>query len=395
MSGGVDSSVAAALLRRAGLRRRRRDDAPVDRSDPDARTGRRQCCGVEDVDDARAVAQRLGIPHYTLEPRAAVQRAASSTTSSMSTRSGRTPNPCLACNEHIKFRALLDRALALDADYFATGHYARRVERRRQRRAAARAAIRTRTSPTCCTRSGRRELRRMLFPLGELLQGGGACAGARASGCRVTDKPDSVEICFVPGQRLSRVRRRARSRPQPGAIVDEQRRRRRASTAASSTSPSASARGWALFGERRFVTAIRPEDNVVVIGPEDALLTTTLYADDLRWTQGAPPAPTIAASRENPLPQIALPARQWSADGDRATVTFERPAAGRHARAGRRLLSRRRGRWRRHASAQRPPSAASSGRAAPRKARLARWARSRYLNRPLSRPSHACSRTRR
>src|SRR5438132_3611142 len=128
MSGGVDSSVAAALLQEQGY-----DVIGVTMRlwtvpDPDGLSGRRQCCSVEDVDDARAVAQTLGIPHYTLNlEKQFNERVVDNFVAEYA--AGRTPNPCLACNEHIKFKALLERALALDCDYLATGHYARRVER--------------------------------------------------------------------------------------------------------------------------------------------------------------------------------------------------------------------------------------------------------------------------
>src|SRR4051812_40694008 len=124
MSGGVDSAVAAGLLVRQGY-----DVVGITmrlwtKDDPEGRVNQKRCCGVEDVDDARAAAEVLGIPHYVLNLEEEFGKRVVQYFIDEYER-GRTPNPCLACNEHVKFRALLDRALAFDADYLATGHYAR------------------------------------------------------------------------------------------------------------------------------------------------------------------------------------------------------------------------------------------------------------------------------
>ena len=130
MSGGVDSAVAAGLLARQGY-----DVIGITMrlwtlDDPDAPRGKKRCCSVEDTDDARAAADVLGIPHYVMNMEREFHERVMDYFVAEYGR-GRTPNPCLACNEHVKFRALLDRAVALEADYLATGHYAR-IERSRR-----------------------------------------------------------------------------------------------------------------------------------------------------------------------------------------------------------------------------------------------------------------------
>src|SRR3954471_17128703 len=124
MSGGVDSAVAAGLLVRAGY-----DVIGITMrlwtvEDPDAPRAKKRCCSVEDTDDARRAADVLGVPHYVLNMEREFHDRVIDYFVAEYGR-GRTPNPCLACNEHVKFRALLDRAVALDADYLSTGHYAR------------------------------------------------------------------------------------------------------------------------------------------------------------------------------------------------------------------------------------------------------------------------------
>jgi tRNA-specific 2-thiouridylase len=319
MSGGVDSSVAAALLVEQGY-----DVVGVTMRlwtvpEPDAPTGRKQCCSVEDVDDARAVAQVLGIPHYVMN----LERQFNRDVVDYFLReyqNGRTPNPCLACNEHIKFKALLERAIALDAAFLATGHYARRVERD-GRFSLLRAVDADKDQSYVLYTLGQAELGRTLFPLGELHKTE-VRAVARRLGLSVSEKPDSVEICFVPGNDY-RTFVAARTEARPGPIVDES--GEVVGTHAGLTNYTVGQRkGIGAFGERRFVTALRPGENAVVIGPEEALLSTTLYASDLRWTYGAPPPPDEPLDvkiryKASPMPALV------TADGDLATVRFERP----------------------------------------------------------------------
>src|SRR5712692_8404377 len=165
MSGGVDSSVAAGLLLQAGyevlgvtMRLWAVEDAAASRH-------HKRCCSVEDTDDARAAADVLGIRHYVLN----LERQFAEGVVDRFVREyslGRTPNPCLACNDRVKFRPLLDHALALDANYLATGHYAR-VKKGAHGIELWRAVDATKDQSYFLYTLGQRELGRTLFPIGD------------------------------------------------------------------------------------------------------------------------------------------------------------------------------------------------------------------------------------
>ena len=166
MSGGVDSAVAAALLHREGY-----DVVGVTlrlytEADDTTLRSRRTCCGVEDVADARAAAQRIGIPHYVLNMEREFERDVIDVFTS-AYAAGRTPNPCLACNDRIKFSTLLDRANAMGIEQLATGHYAR-IREHAGRRTLHAAADDAKDQSYVLYTLGQDQLARLHFPLGDL-----------------------------------------------------------------------------------------------------------------------------------------------------------------------------------------------------------------------------------
>ena len=216
MSGGVDSSVTAALLAEAGYEvvgitlQLYAQDAP--RARPGA------CCAGEDIYDARRVADRLGIRHYVLDYEARFREAVIEDFADSYLR-GETPIPCVRCNERVKFRDLLDVARDLGADALATGHYVRRVAGPGGP-VLHRAVDRSRDQSYFLFATTPAQLAFLRFPLGGM-QKEQVRAHAERLGLAVAAKPDSQDICFVPSGRYAGVIERLRpGAAEPGAIVD-------------------------------------------------------------------------------------------------------------------------------------------------------------------------------
>lgn len=321
MSGGVDSAVAAGLLVRSGYEVIGITMRLWTLDNPDAPVGKKRCCSVEDTDDARQAADVLGIPHYVLNMEREFRDRVVDYFVAEYGR-GRTPNPCLACNEHVKFRALLDRAVALEADFLATGHYARIERAPGGRWRLLRAVDDAKDQSYVLYTMGQAELARTLFPVGAQAKPQ-IRALAHEMGLLLADKPDSADICFVPdGDYKSFVRRRLPQaagvmRDASGSVIGEH------DGIAGFTIGQRRGLGVAL-GEKRFVTGIDPELNVITIGSEDDLMSRALIAEQLNWVAGAPPGPIRAhvkvRYRTPPAPATVTPLA-----GGRARAVFDRP----------------------------------------------------------------------
>ena len=324
MSGGVDSSVAAALLMEQGY-----DVVGVTmrlwtEERPDELKGHQQCCSVEDVDDARRVAGQLGIRHYVMnfedEFRAKVVDNFIAEYSA-----GRTPNPCVRCNEHIKYRALLDRLPALDADFVATGHYARVVQPdpcHGGHHRLLRAVDESKDQSYVLYMLSQEQLRHLLLPIGWLTKAQ-VRDHARRLGLDTADKPDSVEICFVPGNDY-RSFVEERTELVPGEMRDE------------TGAPMGEHRGIAAYtvgqrkglgvamGEPRYVTGIDAATNIVTIGPEEDLFADTVEVEEVRWVAGEPAGAGSGLEAKARYKAEPAAARLVEVEGDRARVRFEK-----------------------------------------------------------------------
>jgi tRNA-specific 2-thiouridylase len=320
MSGGVDSSVAAGLLLRRGYEVIGVTMRLWTQEDPAAPMHHRRCCSVEDTDDARAAADVLGIPHYVLNLEREFARDVVDYFVEEYGR-GRTPNPCLACNQHVKFRSLLEMSAALGAEYLATGHYAR-IDRLDGRYRLLRGADRSKDQSYVLYTLGQRELSRLLFPLGgyrkeEVRQ------LAAEMGLAVAEKPDSVEICFVPGDDYwAFIAQRV---PQAeGVLVDVDGRVLGRHRGVAGFTVGQRRRLGVALGERRFVTGVDPLRNVVTLGTEEDLFADRLFAEGVHWVGGTAPGGELEADVKIRYRTPASPAVVRSADGG-AQVRFERP----------------------------------------------------------------------
>ena len=287
MSGGVDSSVAALLLVRQGyevigvtmrLWTEQRADLPP---------ASRRCCSVEDVEDARRVCQVIDVRHYFLNFEREFQRHVVDYFVREYDR-GRTPHPCLACNDKIKFDFLLRRAMFLDADYIATGHYAR-IRSNGRRLRLLKGVDQGKDQSYVLFTLAQRELGRLLLPVGEYSKDRVRALAADA-GLPVAHKPDSQEICFIPDGDYRRFVGE-RTRPRPGDIVDTE-------GAVLGRHPGiqfftiGQRRGLGLngnTGEARYVVKIDAKTNRVFLGSKEDLARDTLWASGVSYTSGQVP----------------------------------------------------------------------------------------------------------
>ncbi|GAB3410750.1 tRNA 2-thiouridine(34) synthase MnmA [Schumannella luteola] len=290
MSGGVDSAVAAARLVEAG-----HDVVGVhlalSRNRGTLRTGSRGCCTVEDALDARRAANLLGIPFYVWD---FSERFADDVVDDFISEyaAGRTPNPCLRCNERIKFAAVLEKALALGFDAVATGHYAEIREDADGHRELHRAAAWAKDQSYVLGVLTAEQLEHAVFPLGATPSKDEVRAEAAARGLTVAAKPDSYDICFIPDGD-TRGWLADKMGAEPGEILDQ-------SGAKVGTHAGAHAftvgqrKGLNLGvpapdGRPRFVLEVRPVTNQVVVGPKEALAVAELAGSRFSWA-GRPPA---------------------------------------------------------------------------------------------------------
>ena len=323
MSGGVDSSVTAALLAEAGYEVVGITLQLYAAGGPRARPG--ACCAGEDIYDARRVADRLGIRHYVLDYEARFKEAVIDDFADSYLR-GETPIPCVRCNERVKFRDLLALARDLGADALATGHYVRRVAGPKGPELH-RAVDGARDQSYFLFATAQEQLEFLRFPLGDMPKER-VRAHAERLGLGVADKPDSQDICFVPSGRYAGVIERLRpGAAEPGDIVDEAGRvlGRHEGIIHYTVGQR---RGLGIAGpEPLYVLAVDAARREVVVGPHEALLRDRVFTGPLAWIGGDAPAPgeeraVVARLRSSHPGASARLAR--GADGT-AEVTLDEP----------------------------------------------------------------------
>lgn len=314
MSGGVDSSAAALLLKKAGY-----DITGITlklfSSDRD-----RVCCGIKGIEEARRIAVEIGIPHYVWDFQEVFEERVIKNFL-REYRKGRTPNPCILCNRYIKFDLLIRRAEEVGMDYIATGHYVRTFydpEIKRYRLFKGK----YRDESYFLYSLNQKQLSHTLFPLGELGKSE-VRKTAKRFGLRVADKPSSQEICFVSDNHYSFLKEKIGRTPGPifdtgGNYIGEHK------GIAGHTIGQRKGLGIAR-GRRMYIVKIEPDRNVLILGEEREVYAKTLVADNLHLVSRdrlESPLKIEARIRYNSKEEEAL---LIPLDRDRVRVEFKFP----------------------------------------------------------------------
>ena len=324
MSGGVDSSVAAHLLKQQGydvIGLFMRTGVHGDESThiPAHKKG---CCSAVDAGDARRVADRLQIPFYALDFEEEFGRIIDYFADEY--LAGRTPNPCVMCNNWLKFGKLWSYGQELEADYIATGHYAR-VLQREGLTELHRAVDEDKDQSYVLFGLARTILPRLLFPVGGYTKDE-IRAIARSVDLGVADKPDSVEICFVPnGDHAAMIRRRRPALATAGHIVDKEGNRLAEHDGIERFTIGQRKGLRFAAGERRYVLQIVPGENEVVVGTQEDLLSDGLIASGVNWLIEPQYNAPLTCSVKIRYRHSAVPAKVVALPDSGARVEFARP----------------------------------------------------------------------
>lgn len=327
MSGGVDSSAAACLLKREGYEviGMTLKTWPKELCDTVPKT--QTCCSVRDIEDARAVADRLDIPFYVVEASAPFK------TNVMdyfveSYSQGRTPNPCVVCNRKVKSGILLERAQALGIDRLATGHYASVVKDERTGRYSVRQAVDPNKDQSYVLfQLTQQQLARLILPMGRLSKTE-VRSVAREAGLEVADKPESMELCFIPdGDTQGFLKARVPQAFTPGDIVDR----------GGNVLGKHQGIGAYTVGQRKglgiaqgrplYVVELDAAANRVVVGDETELAAASCRVEELHWMaidglRGPREAEVKVRYRGVRHPALLTP------EGSSVRVEFRKPVSG-------------------------------------------------------------------
>jgi tRNA-uridine 2-sulfurtransferase len=333
MSGGVDSSVAACLLREQGyevtglfMRTGVSEPAGADGVEAEGAESacsprHRGCCSAVDASDARSVAGRLGIPFFALNFKDQFDQIIDYFADEY--ERGRTPNPCVMCNEHLKFGRLAEYGRAVGADFVATGHYAR-IEEHGGHCRLMRGIDSAKDQSYVLFGIGRDMLARTLLPIGAMTKAE-VRDHARRFGLPLSDKPDSQDICFVPDRDYARVVRERRPEAfRPGSIRDaEGKEVGRHEGIPNFTIGQRRGLGVAM-GLPVYVTGIDPATDTVTIGTREQLESNQLTSADMRWLVD-PPSGSFRADVKIRYAHQPTPATVEMLSTHRVRVSFDTP----------------------------------------------------------------------
>ncbi len=323
MSGGVDSSVAAYLLKQqghqvTGLMLRLWSEPGKENSN--------RCCTPDSVAQAKKVASILDIPFYVIDAKDVFYDQVV-TTFLDGYAAGITPNPCLACNRHIRFDHLFNRAMAIGADLFATGHYVSLVTDREGNKLLRRAVDDGKDQSYVLHVLEQSILRQCIFPIGEHPKAQ-IRQIAESIGLPVAKRPDSQDLCFLAGEDYRAfLRRHLQSQTQPGEIVD---------TGGKVLGTHTGLHQYTI-GQRKGLGITTPEPyfvirkessaNRLVVGSATQLGSTRLTAGPITWSKGSPPIETTFAAmvKTRYSAKLAAAVVEWRPESDEVTITFEQP----------------------------------------------------------------------
>ncbi len=321
MSGGVDSSVAAGLLVHAG---HEVVGVTMKLWGGDSDTG---CCSVSDVDDARRVAQQLGIDFFVfnfgddfnrhvVDPYVASHAA------------GDTPNPCIECNRHLKFDRFLERATELGFDTVATGHHARVAIAPSGSLRVARGADALKDQSYVLSMLTQAELRRVVFPVGHLTKHE-VRQEAATLGLRTATKPDSQDVCFITSTKGRSGFLSTRIPLTPGRLVDHQTGEQVGTVPAVQLVTIGQRKGLGLAGddEPRYAVDVDVPNGIVSVGPAELLLTTDVRLGTLAWSDGVVEGPVVVQCSAHGAPVPATLEMAVGDDGSRQPTAVVRFAA--------------------------------------------------------------------
>lgn len=325
MSGGVDSSVAALLTKEKGidcigctmkLYEAGDTDLPPEKS--------KTCCSLDDTEDARSVAFRIGMPFYAFNYKEEFRTKVMDKFAESYER-GETPNPCIDCNKYLKFGRLYERAEVLGCDYIVTGHYARIEKDAEGKYLLKRALDESKDQSYVLYNLTQELLAHTLFPLGELTKAE-AREIAEKNGFINAHKPDSQDICFVPdGDYAAVVKKLTGHEPEPGDFVDKEGNvLGQHKGIINYTIGQRKGLGIAM-GHPIFVCEICPENNTVVLGENEDLMKREVLVRDFNWISGEVPAEPLRCTAKTRYRMKDQPATIYPLEDGCAKIVFDEP----------------------------------------------------------------------
>ena len=317
MSGGVDSSVAAALLKDKGYEA---IGLTMCFNLPDASTGKPSCCGAEAIADAKRVADILDMRHYVLNFGRELQKQVIADFIQQYS-CGLTPNPCVRCNELIKFETLLQKALGLGMDYLATGHYAR-IQKFRGRYFLKKARDNKKDQSYFLYRLTQEKLSRIIFPLGELTKDR-VRELARKLKLPVAGKKDSQEICFIPGNYQEFLKNRLKGKFSPGNIVDTSGKVLGTHQGIPFYTIGQRDKLGIACGYPLYVLSLDSRRNELVVGKKEESLKNRFLVKDMIYPSGALKKKTFLQVR---IRHLSVESAAWvKPSREKTEVTFKQP----------------------------------------------------------------------